>query len=65
MLPPAGPQAAKRLLSKPGTASKFHNGVRGELLSNGYKSLRAQGMLRVNKLENSAASDMQLTSDKK
>ena len=53
MLPPAGPQAAKRLLQKPGTgsSSRYNNGVRGELLSNGYKSLRAQGMLRVNKLD--------------
>ena len=64
MLPPAGPQAAKRLLSKPGAASKFNNGVRGELLSNGYKSLRAQGMLRVNKLGENGAST-KLTSDKK
>ena len=64
MLPPTGPQAAKRLLSKPGTASKFNHGVRGELLSNGYKSLRAQGMLRVNKLGDNGAS-AELTSDKK
>ena len=63
MLPPAGPP--KRLLSKPGTASKFNNGVRGELLSNGYKSLRAQGMLRVNKLGDNGGTPADLTSDKK
>ena len=62
MLPPAGPP--KRLLSKPGTASKFNNGVRGELLSNGYKSLRAQGMLRVNKM-GGADNGAELTSEKK
>jgi len=47
------------MLSKSGTTAKsagiggVRGGVRGELLSNGYKSLRAQGMLRVNKLDNS------------
>lgn len=43
------------MLTRSGAAAKSGGitGVRGELLSNGYKSLRAQGMLRVNKLDNS------------
>ena len=61
MLPPTGPgrvhsqntsmsasgQPAKRLLSNTGA----RRCVRGELLTNGYKSLRAQGMLRAVKVD--------------
>ena len=48
-LPPTAPDFgsqqhnAKRLLSNAGAK----RGVRGELLTNGYKSLRAQGMLKA------------------
>ncbi len=42
--------AAKRLQTKGGAGTK--RCVRGELLTNGYKSLRAQGMLRAQKVEN-------------
>ena len=66
MLPPTGLRSgqasvntsgnvpAKRLLSNTGA----RRCVRGELLTNGYKSLRAQGMLRavkVNEEEGAAA----------
>ncbi len=40
---------AKRLQTKAGGTRRC---VRGELLTNGYKSLRAQGMLRAQKVEN-------------
>lgn len=39
---------AKRLLTNGAAARRC---VRGELLTNGYKSLRAQGMLRAQKIE--------------
>jgi len=39
--------ASKRLLSKTGG----RRCVRGELLTNGYKSLRAQGMLKAVKVD--------------
>lgn len=64
MLPPSGQrnQTAKRISSnqqqqavKSSTANRVGGGVRGELLTNGYKSLRAQGRLRANKVGNGAA----------
>ena len=62
MLPPTGQrnQTAKRISSnqqqavKSSTANRVGGGVRGELLTNGYKSLRAQGRLRANKVGNGA-----------
>ena len=62
MLPPAVPAKGnagqapnKRLLSNAIT----RRGVRGELLTNGYKSLRAQGMLRAIKVDTHGDSSMQ------
>ena len=47
MLPPAGGTKKNRLTAAP----LARRGVRGELLTNGYQSLRAQGMLGAVKVD--------------